>query len=70
MIIEMPLRGSDELLGDERRRVTVLPYKPKGYVSLASRLFVAIHGSQTGKRDLIDTLAIIVRHFVFQIRRH
>jgi hypothetical protein len=46
MIIEMPLCGSDELLGDERRRVTVLPYKPKGYVSLASRLFVAIkdHG--------------------------
>jgi hypothetical protein len=29
MIIEVPPHGSDELPGDEQRKLTVLPYKPK-----------------------------------------
>jgi DNA-binding NarL/FixJ family response regulator len=37
-----------------RGKLAILPYKPKAAFTLDSRLFVAIHGSRTGKRDLTD----------------
>jgi DNA-binding NarL/FixJ family response regulator len=37
-----------------KRKLAILPYKPKAAFTLASRPLVDVHGSRTGKRDLTD----------------
>jgi hypothetical protein len=52
MIIEVPPpHGSEQLPGDDQRKVKALPYKTKVTFHWPP-LLVAVHGSRTGKRDL------------------